>query len=102
MLGGDVLLPGFGVGEIHRVVVAVGIFVGKTTETMSELMHNDGAERLVLGWGEGVAVVYASTTVFCRVHQYDDVLVGHCHELVVQLLEMKGGEIAVAIERVEM
>ena len=96
------MLPGFGVGEIHRVVVAVGIFVGKTTETMSELMHNDGAERLILCRSECIAVVYASTTVFCRVHQYDDVLVGHCHELVVQLLEMKGGEIAIAIERVEM
>ena len=65
MLGGDVLLPGFGVGEIHRVVVAVGIFVGKTTETVSELMHDNRAEPLVFGGSESVAVVDASTAVFC-------------------------------------
>ena len=65
MLGGDVLLPWFGVREIHWVVIAVGIFVGKTTETVSELMHDNRAERLVFGGSESVAVVDASTAVFC-------------------------------------
>ena len=102
MLGGDVLLPGLSVGEIHRVVVAVGVFVGKSAEAVAELVDNHWAELLVLGGGECVAVIDAAAAVFRGIYQHDDVLVGHCHEVVVQLLEVESGEVAVAVEGVEM
>lgn len=76
--GRDVLLPGFySVGEkvFHGIVVIVKIFVGKSAETMTELMNDNGPEKAVAGSSESVEIIYASAAIFVGVGKDDDVFV---------------------------
>ena len=48
-LGGDVWLPRFSVGEIHRVSVGIFVFVSKSSKTVSKFMYHYRTEKRSLG-----------------------------------------------------
>ena len=41
VLGGQIRLPGFCIGKIDRVVIAIAILITQTSEGMAEFMHDD-------------------------------------------------------------
>ena len=65
-------------------------------------MHHDGLEQSVMGHGEVVGIEYTTTAILFGVHQYDNVFVGRPCQPVVQVFQVKGGQVALAVERVEM
>ena len=100
---GDVSLPRLDVVWVHgHLLRLVGILVGEACEAVAELMHDDGFEFLVVCHGEVVGVEDAPSAIEVGVHQYDDVLVGCPGEPVVECLQVERGEVAVAVESVEM
>lgn len=80
----------------------VGIFITETGKGMPELMNHDRLEGTVMGHGEVIGVVYASSAIFIRVDKYDDMLVRCSGEPVVKVFKVLGGEIAIAVEGVEV
>jgi len=69
---------------------------------MAEFMNDDRPEVRTMGVGEVVGVVDSSAAVVICVYEDDDMFVGRACQYVVQLLEMEGSQITVAIEGVEM
>ena len=52
--------------------------------------------------GEIVGIEDSSSTISCRVNQYDDMFVWGACQTVVQVFEMKCGEVSLTIECVKM
>ena len=52
----EVRFPGFCVGKVHRIVVAIGVLIAQTTEGMAEFMHDDRTELRTTGIGEVIGV----------------------------------------------
>ena len=102
VLRGEVRFPWLGVGEVHGGVVAIGILVAQTTEGMAELMDDDRLELLSAGVAQVVGVVDAPAAIVRGVGQDDDVLVGRAGQQVVEPLQVERGEVALAVERVEV
>ena len=102
MLRREVRLPRLCVGEVHRIIVAIGILVGQATERMPELMHHHWTELRPMGISEVIGVVDASPTVVVGIHENDDMLVGRTRKHIVELFQMQGSQVSVAIERVEV
>ena len=100
---GDVMLPRLDVVWVHgHLLRLVGILVGEACEAVAELMHDDGFEFLVVCHREVVGVENAPSAVEVGVHQDDDVLVRCPGEPVVECFQVERGEVAVAVEGVEM
>lgn len=99
-----VLFPRLHVGRIRIVhdIFVVEILVGQSPEAVSELMHHHRAEVLVVRRGQRVRIVDASAAIFVRVGQHDDVLIVYPRQCVVQGLEVRGGQVAVGVERAEV
>ena len=95
--------PRLHVWWIHGdLLCVIGVFVAKTSETVTEFMNDDGLEQPVVGHGKVVGVENASSAILIGVHQYDDVLVWGAGQQVMQIFEMKRGQITLAVESVEM
>ena len=69
---------------------------------MAEFVNHHRTETGAVDVGKVVGVVNASTTVTIGVYQHYDMLVGRACQHVVQTLKMQGGEIAVAVEGIEV
>ena len=69
---------------------------------MPELVHYDGLEVFVSRRGQVVGVVDATAAVGLGVDEDDDVFVGRAGQLVVHVAEVEGGEVAFAVEGVEV
>lgn len=75
-LRGDVLLPRLGVRVvILNELVVVGIFIGQSTEAVSELVDDNRTEKIVVGGRESVRIVDASAAVSVSVGEDYDVFV---------------------------
>ena len=99
----EVWLPRFYVVRIHRhLFEVVGIFITETGKRMPELMDYDGLEGTVMSHGEVIGVVYAPSAIFISVDEYDDMFVRSAGEPVVKVFKMQSGQIAVAVEGVEV
>ena len=100
---GDVRLPRLHVVWIHwNILSFIGVFVGQPCKTMSKFVHDHGAELRMARHGQIVGVEDAASAVVLGVHKHDDVFVGNAGQKVVQVLEVERGEVAIAVERVEM
>ena len=85
--------------RIHRHLFEfIGILVAQSGEGMSELVYDHGLESPVMGHGEVVGVVDASSAVLVGVDKYDDMLVWRSCEPVVQVLEVECRQVTVAVE----
>ena len=102
VLGGKVWLPGLGVGKVHWVVVAVGIFVTQSTETVAELMYDYRSERGTVGIGECIAIVDSAAAITIAIDEHDDMLIRCAGQYVVHLLQMERGQVAGAVEGVKV
>ena len=69
---------------------------------MAEFVDHHRAETGTIDVGKVVGVVNASTSVTIGIYQHYDMLVWGACQHVVQALEMQGGEIAVAVEGIEV
>ena len=86
--GGNVGLPGLGVGVVHLdVLIVVEVFVGEAGKAVAEFVDDDGFELGMMGGGQRVGVVDASAAVGVGVGEDDDMLVGEAGEHVMQLLD---------------
>ena len=75
--GTYILFPGLHVQRVcicHDIVI-VEILIGQSAEAMAEFMYDYRAEHRMMGSGQGVGVVYATTTVFFGVGKDNDMLV---------------------------
>ena len=102
MLRREVRLPRLCVGEVHRIIVAIGILIGQTTERMPELMHHHWTKLRPMGISEVIGVVDAAPTIVVGIHEDDDMFIGCTCKHIVEFLQMESGQIAIAVERVEM
>lgn len=102
-LAGDVGFPWFdAIGIDVQRFVGVGIFIGQTSETVTELMDHHGAELSVLCHGEVVHIEDAATTILGCVDQNDYVLVGQTVEGIVETEDALGCEVTVGVKSVEV
>ena len=69
---------------------------------MTELMYHHRLKPLIVCHGEIVGIEDTATSVFLRVHQYDDVLVRRASQPVVQVLEIQCRQVSVTIEGIEV
>ena len=67
--GGEIGLPRFGIGEIHRVVLAIGVLVAKTAEGMTKLVNDHRLELIASGIAEIIGIIDASTAVIGGIGQ---------------------------------
>ena len=83
--GGDVRFPWFDVFGIQcrHLLGGVEVFVGETSEAMSEFMHYHWTEVGILRCGEGIAVVDSAAAIDRAVGQNDDVFVWNATEFIV-------------------
>ena len=65
-------------------------------------MDHHWAELGMVGHGEVVRVEYAAATILVGIHQHDDVLIRSASQHVVQRLQPECGQIARAVECVEV
>lgn len=102
MLRREVRLPRLCVGEVHRIIVAIGILIGQATERMPKLMHHHWTKLRPMGISEVIGVVDAAPTVVVGIHEDDDMFVGRTCKHIVEFIQMESGQIAIAVERIEM
>ena len=99
----EVWLPWFNVVWIHRNgLLLISILVPQSGEAVAKFVHYHRLEHGVVGHGEVVRVENASTAILGRVYQHDNVLVRRACQQVVHGLEVEGGEVTVAVERVKV
>ena len=79
----------------------VRIFVGQSTKPVSELMHYNRFEHRMVGGGQRIGIIDASSSVCVRVGQYDDVLVRDAGQPVVDGLYAAGRAVTVGMHCVE-
>ena len=65
-------------------------------------MHGHWLTGGMMGGRQHIAVVYTSTSVIVGIGQYHDVLIRNARQEIMQLLQMKGGEITLAIKGIKM
>ena len=65
-------------------------------------MHYNRLKPFLVAGGEIVGIENSASTISCRINQYDDMFVWDASETVVEVFEMKCGEVSLTIECVKM
>src|SRR3712207_3381891 len=78
------------------------VLVGKAREAVTKLMNNDRKGAGVVGGSEVIGIENATATVCRGVDKHDDVLIRRAGEPLVEVFQMERGEIATAVESIEM
>ena len=100
--GREIRLPRFSIIEVHGVVIAVSILITQTSERMAKFVYDYRQEIVAARIAEVIGIIDAAATIVFGIHKDDDMLVRCACQHVVETLQMKGCQIAIAVEGIEM
>jgi hypothetical protein len=89
VLCGEIRLPRLGICKVHRIVIAIGILVAKSSEGVSELVNYHGTEIRSVGIGEVIGIIDSTATIMVCVYQYYNMFVRSACQHIVQPLKVQ-------------